>query len=403
MPDSTISNLTPAEEIQASDLFVLEQDGVAKSMTGQLFVNWLTNYADGHGGIQSIVLASTSGLEKTYEITYSDGDSTEFTVADGNGFASVTWEVISGQAGNGRVQRGTFVYKDGTSNFIDVYDGYKGDTGTPAYVWIKWASVSPTSDLDMTDIPSDYIGVYSGSSSTAPEHYTSYSWYKYKGEKGNTGDPSTVETVAIAYAAGDDGVMPPVGFWSVVPPTVAQGSYLWTRITIVFNSGPNAVFYTNARQGIDGSGSVSSVNNVGPDANGNVSIDSGDVPYDATTVESQLDLLSSFVYSSGDTVTSATMYAFGWVSNGAYAAVDVVLPKFVPAGSSVTVTGFTPLMRISSGGYLGNSYTTDRTANINAATPTGNVLHLILNKTGGWNAPEQTPICGQVTISFEVS
>ena len=66
-------------------------------------------------------------------------------------------------------------------------DGQDGADGTSAYVHIKWAGIEPTSDDDMRDLPSDWMGIYSGSSSTAPAHYTDYEWTCVKGMTGETG------------------------------------------------------------------------------------------------------------------------------------------------------------------------------------------------------------------------
>ena len=66
-------------------------------------------------------------------------------------------------------------------------DGTPGADGTNAYVWIKYSAAQPTADSDMKSEPDAWMGIYSGSSSTAPAHYTSYTWYKIKGESGGGG------------------------------------------------------------------------------------------------------------------------------------------------------------------------------------------------------------------------
>ena len=63
----------------------------------------------------------------------------------------------------------------------------EGEDGTSGYMHIKWAAHQPTADSDMSDVPNDYIGVYTGSSATAPTTYTSYTWFKVKGEDGAVG------------------------------------------------------------------------------------------------------------------------------------------------------------------------------------------------------------------------
>ena len=71
----------------------------------------------------------------------------------------------------------------------------KGDTGTADHVYIKYASAQPSQDSDMKDTADEWIGVHTGTESSAPAHYTDYTWYKYKGETG------TADHVYIKYAS----------------------------------------------------------------------------------------------------------------------------------------------------------------------------------------------------------
>ena len=75
----------------------------------------------------------------------------------------------------------TFDVMDGTNGS----DGADGADGTDAYCHIRWAANQPTQDSDMSTTPNDYMGVYTGSSATAPTTYTSYQWVKVKGETGS--------------------------------------------------------------------------------------------------------------------------------------------------------------------------------------------------------------------------
>jgi hypothetical protein len=56
-----------------------------------------------------------------------------------------------------------------------------GAAGAGAHIHIKYSAISPTQNSDMTDTPSAYIGIYSGTSVTAPTAYTSYTWYLWSG------------------------------------------------------------------------------------------------------------------------------------------------------------------------------------------------------------------------------
>ena len=94
MADKAISQLNAATSVNSLDLFVLEQSGEAKKLTGQILENWLVSFADGHGGIQSISKTSTTGTNPvidTYTIVYADETTSTFTVTNGmNGVGEKT-------------------------------------------------------------------------------------------------------------------------------------------------------------------------------------------------------------------------------------------------------------------------------------------------------------------------
>ena len=117
--------------------------------------------ADGYSPSASV---TKSGKVATITITDKNGTTTE-TVSDG----------ADGQDGqNGQ-------------------DGQDGQDGTSAYVYIRYSANEPTADSDMKSEPDAWMGIYSGSSSTAPTAYTSYTWYKIKGENGGGGGSVTVD------------------------------------------------------------------------------------------------------------------------------------------------------------------------------------------------------------------
>lgn len=241
MADKQISELTPATAIQAADLFVLEQTGTAKSLTGQILLNWLTAAADGHGGIDYI-----------------------------------SW-TTSGTSGDGQYHYATIHYADTTTSTFTIRDGLKGNTGDDWYVWIKYASDLPTADADMSSYPDNYIGIYSGTASSAPAHYTDYTWYQWKGDKGDTGSPATIITQAVEYMASSSGTVVPEGSWTTTVPTVAAGNFLWTRTRLTYNDGTVVTSYSVGFMGVNGSGAVATVNGVSPDGNGNVALTASDI------------------------------------------------------------------------------------------------------------------------------
>ena len=273
MADKSIDQLNAAEKIYATDLFVLQQSGSAKKLTGQVLLNWLTAAADGHGGIQSIEKLSTSVLADTYRITLADTTVFDFVVNNGRGITG-----ISKTSTSGLVDTYTISYNNGTTSTFSVKNGEKGGKGDNAYIWIKYASQKPTeSSHSMGDIPDNWIGIYSGNASTAPTDWKQYKWYKFKGEKGNTGDPATLSNKSVTYQIGDSGSITPSGSWVSSVPVVPQGKYLWTKTELQFNTGDPIVSYSVARMGMDGSGTVSTVSGVSPDETGNVPLTYADV------------------------------------------------------------------------------------------------------------------------------
>lgn len=242
--------------MQTADLFVLEQSGTAKKLTGQILENWLLSFGAGLGGIQSIAKTSTAGLVDTYTITYSDASTSTFTVTN----------------------------------------GAKGDTGDAWYIHIKYSSDLPTSDADMGDTPDNWIGLYSGTSSTAPAHYTDYQWFQWKGDTGATGAAATITSQEIGYMASASGTVVPEGSWSSTIPSVPSGNFLWTRVRITYNSGDVVTSYSVSRNGIDGQGAVSSVNGISPDPQGDIALTASDVPTsDSTSVQAHITSIESDV------------------------------------------------------------------------------------------------------------
>lgn len=268
MADKSISELVSATQVQPTDLFVLQQDNTAKKLTGQVLENWLVSFADGHGGIQSIEKQGTSGLKDTYRITLADTTTFDFVVTNGKGITG-----ISKTSTSGLKDTYTIRYNDSTTSTFTVTNGAKGDKGDNAYVWIKYASQQPTSSSSsMGDEPDDWMGVYSGTKSTAPTDPMEYKWSLTKGEKGATGNPATIVTNKTEYQVSNSGTIIPSGIWSTSIPVVTPGKYLWARTTTQFNSGSANYAYSISRFGIDGTGSVVTVNDVSPDEFGNVEL-----------------------------------------------------------------------------------------------------------------------------------
>lgn len=279
MADKAITELVSAEDIGATDLFVLQQNNTAKKLPGQVLLNWLTRAADGHGGIQSWVPLKTDGLVKTFRVTFADQTYIDIDVVDGRGV-----EDVQKVKTEGLVDTYQIIYNDGPPSTFTVTNGAKGDPGNDANVWIRYASQKPTADShSFGEIPDAWVGIAPGHLSTAPTDWQQYSWYQWKGEKGEKGEPAVLVGSNVEYQASDSGTIVPSGVWSASIPIVPQGRYLWTKTTKTFNSGSPVVSYSVSRMGLDGSGSVSSVADISPDGNGNVPLTAANVGALAST------------------------------------------------------------------------------------------------------------------------
>lgn len=289
MADKAISELVAATSVTPTDLFVLEQNGTAKKLTGQVLENWLLSFADGHGGIQSYELLKTVGLVKTYRFTLADQTYIDIDVVDGRGVESV-----APTSTNGLEVTYTITYNDGNTDTFTVTNGAKGDKGDTANVWIKYASQQPTAEShSFGDVSDAWIGISSGHLTEAPTDWQQYQWFQWKGEKGDTGDPATLVSSSVTYQVGDSGTIIPSGTWSESIPTVPQGKYLWMRDVTQFNTGDPITRCIPTRFGIDGSGAVSSVASISPDENGNVPLTAENIdalPTTGGTMQGPIDM-----------------------------------------------------------------------------------------------------------------
>ena len=353
MADKAISELIAAEQVKATDLLVMEQDGAAKKLTGQILLNWLTAAADGHGGISSIVKQSTSGLTDTYRITMADTTTFDFTVKNGRGISTIAKVSVSGLVDTYRI-----TYNDNTTSTFTITNGAKGDKGDNAYVWIRYASQKPTAASHSFGVlPDNWMGVYSGNSATAPTDWTKYQWFEIKGEKGDIGNPALLTSQSVTYQASTSGNVIPSGNWQGSIPTVAQGAYLWTRVAMTFNSGTPIYAYSVSRMGLDGTGAVSKVCGKEPNSNGNVELGAenvGALPSVGGLMTGNIVMNSHQIKVLGAPTDSADAATKGYVDTALSNAKTIVKTATLTAAGwsasapytqSVTVSGLTDTKR----------------------------------------------------------
>lgn len=234
MADKTIQELPEATSVQLNDLFVLEQNGAAMRLYGQTLVNDLAAALDGHGNINNITYTPPEypSLDGTLTFTMADDTVFTFDVTNGRGIADITW-TASGTPGDGMIHTGTVLYNDGTTSTIQFQDGIQGLQGVQTYVWIMWAQDYPSADTDMQNTPADYIGIYSGTASTAPTSYEAYTWYDYKGDRGEPGD--YIEPV-VSYGTSTAASTEP-STWYSSPTSISYtaGNFIWRKTQYVLH------------------------------------------------------------------------------------------------------------------------------------------------------------------------
>ena len=71
-----------------------------------------------------------------------------------------------------------------------------------------------------------------------------------QGQQGNAG--RGISSTVIEYQSSTGNTTPPTGTWSTTIPSVAAGSYLWTRTTVNYTSGDPSISYSVAKQGSTG-------------------------------------------------------------------------------------------------------------------------------------------------------
>lgn len=331
----------------------MEQDGAAKKLTGQILLNWLTAAADGHGGIQSVVPLSTSGLTDTYRITLADTTVFDFAVTNGKGISDISPKSTSGLNVTYEIK-----YSDGTTSTFVVKNGAKGDKGDTPQVWVRYASQEPTAaSHDFGILPDDWMGFYSGFAETAPTDWQQYLWFKIKGEKGDTGAPAVLVQRSTTYMVSDSGTIVPSGSWQSEIPNVPQGKYLWTRTVLTFNTGSPVTSYSVSRMGLDGTGAVSKVCGKEPNSNGNVELEAenvGALPSAGGLMTGNIAMNSHQIKVLGAPTDSADAATKGYVdtalSNAKTIAKTATLTAAgwsasAPYTQSVTVSGLTDTKR----------------------------------------------------------
>lgn len=192
-----------AEISTTNTLFAVQYSNAAYQLNGQRFVNALATLLDGHGGVASVSYTppTAPSLVGTMTITLADQTTTTVSINNGKGISS-----IGKTSTSGLVDTYTITYNDATTSTFTVTNGATGQTGLAAYVHIKYSATYPVTT--MSDLPDEWMGIYSNNSATASSIPSDYTWYKIKGSTGTTGDPGvSIESVQLTSGSHAPGTL----------------------------------------------------------------------------------------------------------------------------------------------------------------------------------------------------
>lgn len=266
-------------------------------ITLEILVNCQRFLAEGNDptstpeAVRPLVEEAREILKKTKEVAVK----TPYVGENGNWYV---WDTATGAfKDSGEPSRGdkgdAFTYADFTAEQLEGLKGPKGDAFTYA------------------DFTAEQLAELKGPKGDAFE-YSDFTPAQLAALKGDPGTPATVTSTETVYQAGTSGTEVPTGTWSAAVPTVPQGQYLWTRVTTQFNTGEPVIYYSVSRFGVDGSGSVVSVNGVSPDNSGNIQLTAENIPAgDDQTVGSRLTALDTGVSNAASAASAAATAAGG--------------------------------------------------------------------------------------------
>ena len=208
----------------------------------------------------SVPTSIANGLWLWAKTTYSDSTTAitkSYVGTDGTDGKSV-YVQSSSKSGDTT----TVVLTDGTTSTTltikDGEDGAAGTAGASGYVHTAWAnSANGATDFSTTvSANKTYLGVYTDNTAADSQRYQDYSWSLIKGADGTS---VTVSSTATSYVSSTSGTTIPTSGWQSTVPSVAQGSYLWTRVVTTFSDSKTATSYTASRQGANGTNGTNGI------------------------------------------------------------------------------------------------------------------------------------------------
>lgn len=142
---------------------------------------------------------------------------------------------------------GTVTITDAEGNTVTVSDG---TNGTSYYTHIRYATSSAGANMTSTPTSSTiYIGIYSGTSATAPTTANSYTWSKYMGTDGTNGI-SVTKVTPIYYLKTSSGSAPTAPNSGTAITSTSTGTGVWTTAVPTYVNG--GTYYTSTQTYLSG-------------------------------------------------------------------------------------------------------------------------------------------------------
>ncbi|WP_342993688.1 hypothetical protein [Lactococcus lactis] len=200
---------------------------------------------------------ATPHMPSASEVTTADwpsyiGQYTDFTQADSTKPSDYTWSLIRGNDGKDGANG-----KDGLAG----KDGVGIKTTVITYAISISGTIAPTTGWT-SSVPSLVKGQYLWTKTvwtyTDNSSETGYSvtYISKDGNNGNDGiagkDGVGILTTTITYAGSTSGTTAPTSGWSTTVPTVAAGSYLWTKTLWTYTDNTSETGYSVAKMGNNG-------------------------------------------------------------------------------------------------------------------------------------------------------
>ena len=200
---------------------------------------------------------ATPWMPSSSEVTTADwpsyiGQYSDFTQSDSTNPSAYTWSLIRGNDGkDGANGKDGIAGKDGVGIKATVITYAISTSGTTAPT-TGWTSSVP-SLVKGQYLWTKTVWTYTDSSS---ETGYSVTYISKDGNNGNDGiagkDGTGIKTTTITYAGPTSGTTAPTTGWTSTIPTVAAGSYLWTKTVWTYTDNTSETGYSVAKMGNDG-------------------------------------------------------------------------------------------------------------------------------------------------------